>query len=275
MTSTVSTRGLRAVFAFASAFLLPAAFGQNPADLFTKAPPDVDEALRARISKFYQAQVDGHPRQSEQYIAEDSKDYFFEMRKPRILGFEIKQIDYSDNFTKATVVTTAQMFMKFPGFDKKPLAMPVRTLWKVVDGQWFWYIDPETVNDTPFGKSSSSGPATGAGGILPDMSQGPNPESLYKQVRADKQSVRLKQGEASSDQVTFSSRLPGVVTLRLQANDVPGVEMKLDRTQLKPGESATLSFHAEPRPGVSRGGFTAVVVVVPINLAIPIHVAFE
>jgi len=98
---------------------------------------------------------------------------------------------------------------------------------------------------------------------------------LYKQVRADKQSVRLKQGEASSDQVTFSSRLPGVVTLRLQASDVPGVEMKLDRTQLKPGESATLSFHAEPRPGVSRAAFTAVVVVVPINLAIPLHVAFE
>jgi hypothetical protein len=263
------------VFAIELASFLPAAFGQNPADLFTKAPPEVDEALRSRISKFYQAQVDGHARQSEQYVAEDSKDYFFEMRKPRILGFEIRQIDYADNFTKATVVAVAQMYVKFPGFDKKPLAMPVKTLWKVVDGQWYWYIDPDTLNDTPFGKSSSSGPPTGAGGSLPDVSQGPNPESLYKQVRADKQSVHLKSGEASSDQVTISSRLPGVVTLRLQASDIPGVEIKLDRTQLKPGESATLSFHAEPRPGVFRAAFTAVVVVAPINLAIPIHAAFE
>jgi hypothetical protein len=275
MTPRVSSRGLRAVFALASALLLPAAFGQKPADLFTKAPPDVDEALRSRISKFYQAQVDGHPRQSEQYIAEDSKDYFFEMRKPRILGFEIRQIDYTENFTKATVVTVAQMFMKFPGFGNKPLPMPVRTLWKVVDGQWYWYIDPETVNDTPFGKSSSSGPATTPGGTLPDVSQGPTVESLYKQVRADKQKVRFKSTEASSDQVTISSRLPGAVTLRLQANAIPGVEIKLDRTQLKSGESATLSFHSEPRPGVTRAPFTAVVVVAPINLAIPIHASFE
>jgi len=275
MTSRVSASWLRVVFAFVSAFLLPAALGQKPADLFTKAPPDVDEALRSRISKFYQAQVDGHPRQSEQYVAEDSKDYFFEMRKPRILSFEIRQIDYTDNFTKAAVVAFAQMYVKFPGFDKKPLSMPVKTLWKVVDGQWYWYIDPETVNDTPFGKSSSSGPSTGPGGNLPDVSQGPNLQSLYKQVRADRQSVRLKSREASSDQVTISSSLPGAVTLRLQANDIPGVEIKLDRTQLKSGESATLSFHAEPRPGVARAGFTAVVVVVPINLAIPIHAAFE
>jgi hypothetical protein len=30
-----------------------ACFGQDPAALFQKAPPDVEEALRARIQKFY------------------------------------------------------------------------------------------------------------------------------------------------------------------------------------------------------------------------------
>ena len=63
-----------------------------------------------------------------------SKDYFFEMRKPRILSYEIGKIDYADNFTKATVLTKAQLYVKFPGFDKKPLSMPVKTQWKVVDG---------------------------------------------------------------------------------------------------------------------------------------------
>src|SRR5690242_9576995 len=130
MRSRASAHLQGAVFAIGLASFLPAVFGQNPADLFKKAPPDVDEALRGRISKFYQAQVDGHPRQSEQYVAEDSKDYFFEMRKPRILAFEIRQIDYTDNFTKATVITFAQLYVKFPGFDKKPLSMPVKTLWK-------------------------------------------------------------------------------------------------------------------------------------------------
>jgi len=42
--------------------LLARALGQQPADLFTKAPPAIDEALRDRISKYFQLQVDGNPR---------------------------------------------------------------------------------------------------------------------------------------------------------------------------------------------------------------------
>ena len=64
----------------------------------------VDEALRARIGKFYQAHVDGKFRSAEQYVAEDSKDFFFEMEKQRYLSFREPEISYSDHFTKAKVI---------------------------------------------------------------------------------------------------------------------------------------------------------------------------
>ena len=94
------------------------ALGQQPADLFTKAPPAIDEALRDRISKFFQCQVDGKPRQAEQYVAEESKDYYYEMQKPRYLSFEIRNISYSDEFTKAKAMIAVEMTVNIPQLSK-------------------------------------------------------------------------------------------------------------------------------------------------------------
>ena len=68
-----------------------------------KVPPEVDQALRARVAKFYQAHIDGKYRAADQLVAEDSKDAFFGMAKPHIKSFEIIRIDYSESFTKAEV----------------------------------------------------------------------------------------------------------------------------------------------------------------------------
>ncbi len=83
------------------AILLAGSAGQDSGELFRKAPPEVDAALRARISKFYQAHVDGKYRLAEPLVAEDTKDFFYQANKPHYLSFGITRIDYSDNFTKA------------------------------------------------------------------------------------------------------------------------------------------------------------------------------
>src|SRR5260370_24279308 len=72
--------------------------------LFDKAPPDVDEALRARITGFYQAHVDKKFRQADQFVAEDTKDFYYESNKPAYLSFNIGKITYSENFTKAKAI---------------------------------------------------------------------------------------------------------------------------------------------------------------------------
>jgi hypothetical protein len=267
------------VLAFSSfvCVLLTGASGQQPADLFTKAPPAIDEALRDRISKFFQLQVDGKPRQAEQYVAEDSKDYYYEMQKPRYLSYEIRSISYSDEFTKAKAMITVEMIINIPQFQNKPMKIPFMTLWKVVDGQWYWYVQPEASLITPFGKMNPGPGKPGAAlaGGPPDMSKTPDILSLWKQVSADKQGVQLKAHEASSDRVTISSQLAGTVSLQFQPPDVPGLVVKLDRTELKAGEKAVLSFDFKPGENAPRSPLVVNVLVQPINSVISVRAVFE
>jgi len=257
--------------------VLVGALGQQPADLFTKAPPAIDEALRDRISKYFQLQVDGKPRQAEQYVAEDSKDYYYEMQKPRYLSFEIRSISYSDEFTKAKVMIAVEMMVNLPNFQNKPMKIPFMTWWKVADGQWFWYVEPQAARMTPFGKMNpGAGKADGAAaGGTPDMSKTPDILSLWKQVTADKQSVQLKAHEASSDRVTISSQLPGTVSLQFQPPEAPGLVVKLERTELKAGEKAVMSFDFKPGENAPQSPLTVNVLVQPINSVISVRVVFQ
>src|SRR6266404_7983471 len=87
--------------------LVAALDAQNTADLFNKPPAEVDQALRARITEFYEYHVKQQFRQAEALVADDSKDFFYSHNKPQYLSFEIVRIEYSKDFTlaKATMLT--------------------------------------------------------------------------------------------------------------------------------------------------------------------------
>ena len=93
---------------------------QNPAKLFEKAPPDVEAALRERITGFFQAHVNAKFRQADQFVAEDTRDYYYEANKPRYLSFEILDITWSGNFTRAKVKVLVEQRVMIPGFADRP-----------------------------------------------------------------------------------------------------------------------------------------------------------
>src|ERR1700679_330037 len=99
------------------ATLATAAFAQNPADPLHRAPSDVDQALRARITEFFHYHVTGEHRKAEELVAEDTKDYFYDGNKPRYLSFEIGKIEYSDGYTKAKAMVVVKMPVMLPGFN--------------------------------------------------------------------------------------------------------------------------------------------------------------
>src|SRR5690348_10159194 len=70
-----------------------------------KAPAGTNEALKARVSGFYQAFVDGKFRKADEYVAEDSKDSFFSMAKAPYKSFEVLDLFYTEDFKKAKVIT--------------------------------------------------------------------------------------------------------------------------------------------------------------------------
>jgi len=226
---------------------------QNPADLFQKAPPAVDEALRARVSKFFQAHVDGKFRAAVEVVAEDSQDAFFAANKPRYHSFEIAKINYSESFTRATVVVACEMDHPAPGLAGVKVKAPRTSLWKQESGQWWYYIDPTQGQQTPFGimkpgpgTQATAIPPPGAGGTAPSAPPGVDIEAALSWVKADKSEFPFSRLKPGSGEITLTNRGPDTATLVLQYPPMPGLEVKLDRTEVKQGEKARLIAHWKP-----------------------------
>jgi hypothetical protein len=84
-------------------------------------------------------------------------------------------------------------------------------------------------------------------GSFPSLAAAPSVDTLWKNVQADKNSVQLSAREASSDLVTISNKMPGNIWLQVDAPKTAGLEVSLDRGELKSGEEAKITFHSEPQ----------------------------
>jgi hypothetical protein len=253
-------RGIVFVCCIAAPFLI---LGQNA---FDKPPADVDDALRARVTQFYRYHVDGKLRQAEQLVAEDAKDDFYAAAKANIKDFRIDQISYSENYTKAKVTMVGKAMVTFMGMSAPQLMdMPFPSYWKMEGGKWcfYYYVDPERM--TPFGRQKApskdgkaSGPLTFKPADLSTISQG---------VKPDRTAVKLGETE---EKVELTNTLPGVVTLSLSEKQYAGIEAKLNKTELKSGETATLTI--QPRSAVGRPRTMVGIIVQPSNQYIQVEV---
>ncbi len=253
-------------------FLAHASFAQSLQTLIEQAPPDVDQALRANVAKFYQAHVEGKFRAADQFVAEDSKDTFFAMEKRRCRSFDIVTIQYSDEFKKARVAIRCDTDMVMTG-KRLPVKMPIPSKWKLTDGRWEWYVDPR----------SDKGRVTAFGvmkpGPMPDATKrtAPSPVSLEgvtKLVSADKRKVVLEPSSDWTAQVTITNRMPGGVSLSTRSPSVRGLELQFDRTELKSSESARLTVRFDPSAGKPPSFVRARIMVMPTQRLIPLTIQF-
>ncbi len=249
---------------------------QDPGALFEKAPPDIDEALRARVTTFYQAHVDGKFRAADALVAEDSKDIFFAIEKPRCRSFAIGNVTYSENFTRAKVMIACDTEMMMMMAGRVSVKLPVQSLWKYVSGQWFWYSEPLADKEvqTPFGvhkpaQSEENSNSTGLPGKFVDLS------TVTSLIKADKTEVKLSASEPDSDKIVLTSRLPGIADLSLKGNPTAGLSFKLDRTTINMGESAVLTVDYQPVKGRLASATAVSVIVEPTGQEITINIGFS
>jgi len=240
-----------------------------------KPSPEVDQALRARITQFHQAYVDGKFRVAEQLVAEDSRDFFFEIEKQRYEAFGPPEITYSDNGTKARVMVVVTMEVRNARMGKITVRPPVTSFWKLENGQWYWYHLQEKVFDTPFGKAVIRDEKE------PDDAQKKlasfkrvSPSELLNQVRVSATVVNLSSFEPASGEVKVSNNLPGQVTLDIQFPPMEGLTITPDKKVLKSGETATVSFQSKPVNSTPKGTIIVNIVVQPLNQTFPITVTF-
>lgn len=263
----------------AALLLLPVlVFGQTqqPAQA---PPPEVDQALRARVSEFLQYHVDANFRKAYELVAEDTKDYYFAANKVQLKDFKITGIEYSDNFTKAQVTTVITRMWRIHTEEEK-VVVPMVTSWKVENGKWVWYFDEKNNNKLmSMGESDIDAIRKNAETAqMPDLSpeaMKKAAEKILKQSNVDKSQVTLATDKESVERVIFHNGYPGSVMLTANvARPVPGFSAELEKTSLGMGEDTVLELRYTPAGEPPKGPTRVNLRLQPFNQVFSVAVTF-
>ncbi len=248
--------------------------------LFDKAPPDVEQGLRARVDHFYLAHKEAKYRKADEVVHESAKDLFFGAEKVSFREYKLVSVTWDEGYSRARVVVDIDTDFFFPGFGKMAIHRPLTSFWMQEAGQWWWYVPKFDGRDSPFGimepGPDAKTPGKPSEALEAAWTKGAvNPEQIRNTVRPNKTEVSLSSDEVSHDEVIIKSVFDGPVKLRLDAIDYPGITVKLDKSEIKKNEEAKLTFDFKPWSKAKKPDFRAQVYVEPIGSIIPIEVRFR
>jgi hypothetical protein len=232
-------------------------WAQTAAQKGPEPPPEVDKALRARVNEFCELHKQGKFRQAEQFVAEDSKDYYYTSSKPHYVSYEIQSIKYNEDFTQAVATVICEQYLNALGFQNQTIKMLTPFNWKLENGQWMWYVLKDTMFVTPFGrmtpadpKDAASAPPAGGAALRPPAIPA-SVDQFFAMIKADKTELTLKPG--ASGEVTISNGTPGMIIVAV-ARQFLGAQAKFDISGVPAGGKAVLTVTAgdHPASGVIR-----------------------
>jgi len=227
-----------------------------PLLLLAQAPgqAEAEQALRARVTEFLQYHVDGNFRKAYDMVATDTQEDYFNTGKIQIKGFTIDDVQFSDNFTKASIRTTISRNMNVAGQDF-PVLMPSITTWKIENNKWVWYKVASKTPDTPFGPGAlpsalGIAPTASADPALPkdfnDKTIADAARSILQQVSVDKNEVTLASDKVSEAKVVLHNGMTGSVQAEVSVPQIPGLTAKLEQSIVRAAGNVTLLLRYEP-----------------------------
>lgn len=232
---------------------------------FRSAPPEVEEALRARVSQFYEYFKMAKFRQAEDLVVEEAKEHFYGAKKSRIFGYEIRNMNFSEDLKEAQVLVTC--LTPVPGLGSKPLSVPLPSTWKSIDGEWYLYFETRTrgvEHDSPAGKMHFS-QELGTHGSL-TASQPATLESLKEMYAVTPSTLTFSFQGTTPVTKTFQveNRSKGELTLVSESKGMPGVTVDAGAGKIAAGESLTVSVTYLPSSHVGPGEYPLQFAVQPI-----------
>lgn len=253
------------------------AFGQTP-------PPEVDQALRARVNEFFGYHVSGEFRKAIDLVAEDTKDYYFAVQKNLFISFKIVDVKYNDDFTRATVRVDGTRKVRIrPEFPETTVVQPMPTTWKIENGKWVWYVDKATLLATPMSNGPNPTPAPpqpNADGTprMPDLSDKSvrnMAQQILKASSINKPSLVFSASQGSTEEIIFHNGQQGFVKLFVDTSAAPdGLTSKIDNPEVGANQDAKVSLHwaggkTQPPPSL-----VVKVITQPLDQVFPIVVNF-
>jgi hypothetical protein len=260
-----------------SCLLLPVyALAQTP-------PPEVDQALRARVAEFCQDHVDGKFTKAWGLVAEDSKEMYFSSNKTKFESFNgIKKIDYNDDFSKARVTYSYDRIWELRT-QKNRLTETTTESWKVEDGKWVWYYNAKDHWPTPMGPGDPTAVAAAEKGSvkLPSATD-LDPSKMQDRAKAlmnptsiDKKEVVFSTERSGMEHVKLHNGAPGSVVVELdRGRPIPGFGAELDTTSVAINKDAILTLVYKPQSKEPPPPQTIRLTVQPFNQVFEITVKF-
>jgi hypothetical protein len=252
------------------ALVLVAAVPATP-QTFRKAPPDVDAALRARVNEFYTLFQQGKFRQSESFIEESGRDFFYNMGKQKIRGYRIESIDFSPDFESAKVLVSCLELTPFTG--SNGVYLPVSGDWRLSKGQWFLHLEPHRA--TAFGKMSFSDPL--APEQPPPQRERPNLEALNSGAfQVEPLKLAFPKGEKTIVRtVVVKNNLPGLLRLEVEGAGLPGFKLLMPNRSVPPKSQISFQVRYNPEEGKLTGARQLIIRAQPLNQSLAIDMQFQ
>jgi hypothetical protein len=235
------------------------AYAQQPSPETAAA----EATLRARAQQFFDLQVAKKYRQAESMVADESKDAYYNGNRLNIGNYTIEKVELSDGNTKAAVTIKSKVTLMAPVVGQFEMDAMPKTQWKLQNGEWVYFIDPDAALETPFGKLN---PGKGTAGDSDSPSR-PTLASIMQAVQLDKKSVAMAPGQSAT--VKVSNSLPGPVDVRLEKFSMRGVSASLDKQHLEGGETASVTITASEK---ALGSETIFVDVSPLGTHLPVQI---
>ena len=255
-------------------------------------PPGLEEELRARVTAFYQNFLEASftPRKAEPFVAEDTKDYFYEAQKLKYESIKIEKVVFDDGYKKAVVTVIGRTLRTLAG-QSIMMDVPQDTHWLIENGKWVWHYDASDYCLTPMcGKNPPPASGTMAEQVTAMRPKNGSVEEVRKagmavlqaqEMGMDKSQVTFVVNQAGSAQVIFTNGADGDISLGLDGPVVRGLKVKLDKLTVPGRGTALVSFDYDPsdKNGPKdmwepKGNIQFRVYGAPFNRVFPIAVQF-
>jgi len=246
------------------------------------APPEIDEALRGRLTAFYTHFQRGEFRQAEQFVDEDSKDLFYGAKKNRILGFVISGIEYDEDFRGAKALVACKTII--PMLGSVPLSVPITSQWRFIDGDWLMHLverrpateaeNPEGDFSSPFGPMSFTQTAAEPGAAPQGPAGPPTIAALRNMYKVSATELRFQGAAKSARTISIKNMAQGQLAVKRYTREIPGIEILIEPESVGPGEEASVTFTYLPDVKKLQGKYRIDFMVSPLNQIVPIYLNF-
>jgi hypothetical protein len=255
-----------------------------------QAPPEVDQELRARVNAFYQNFLESSfsPRKGEPFVAEDTKDFYYNAAKETYISYRLGRISYSDDFTKAVVEVIGKQEKHMAG-QSMITEFPQETHWKLENGKWCWFHHADDYCLTPMcGKTPPPPTAEERASVVKPKDTSPaavraaGVTVLQQQpMGVDKPNVIMSSDERGSAEVVFTNGADGDIAIGVDGPTVKGLKRSLDRTVVPGHGKAILSLQFDPSDKAGdkdawdpKGSIPLRIIADPFNRIFPVTLQF-